>query len=94
MGALLFEVSSAERIDVQISATVRLVQVGSRDAGQKVWRALIIGGPKSGTIGRVSATGANVATPGITVVEVAADSTGQYLPIGAGRVSIGVARSN
>ena len=92
MGAVIFEVSAPQPVIVNISAAARLIQLSSRDS--TVWRAMIIGGPKSGTIGRVSATGANVAPPSITIVEVAADESGQYLPIAKGNVNIGLARSN
>lgn len=93
LGAIIVEVSASQRINLDVSGSVaKLAQSKSVDGAEATWRTLIVGGPKSGVIGRISADGAEVPTPNINVIQVAADESGNFQPIATTQVSVTAVR--
>jgi hypothetical protein len=94
LGAMMIEVRSSKPFQLQLTGTARLSQVASMNAEQSIWRAIIVGGPKSGALATVTVSVGNADLPTASVFDAAADESGQFQPLTPTQVAVSVARAN
>jgi hypothetical protein len=94
LGAMMIEVRSPKPFQLQFTGTARLSQLVSMNTEQSIWRAIIVGGPKSGALATVVVSVGNADMPTASVIDAAADESGQFQPLSSTQVAVSVARAN
>ncbi len=94
LGAIIFDVAGGGTMTLTLTtdATVRS-QVGAT-ADPTRWRGVLLGKPTAVRIGTIVLDSASTALPTATVIEAAANASGNFMPIATANVTLVVQKLN
>ncbi|MDQ6610793.1 MAG: hypothetical protein M3Y64_00050 [Gemmatimonadota bacterium] len=94
LGAIIFDVDGGGKKTLTLTTDATIRSQAAASTGSTAWRAVLLGKPTAVRIGTIVLDSASTVLPTATVVDAAANASGNFLPIPAGSITLIVQKLN
>ena len=92
LGAIIFDVDGGGKKTLTLATDASVKGQAGANTGAISWRGVLLGRPAAMRIGTIVLDSATTVAPTVTVIEAAANASGNFMPIAANNITLVVQR--